>query len=162
MKKKKALKKNYFCIYLFLAVLGLRYLHRLFLQLQRVGAPLQFQCTGFPLRWLLLLQSRGFRAPGLSAPCVQGTGSTVVAHRLGCSTDPPRSGIEPVSPALAGRFLSPEPPGKALKQYFLKSKSDYTGKKSTVCESNLVWGLSEWAWLKKQAVMTPAFANTGQ
>ena len=51
-----------------------------------------------------------------------------MAHKLGCSTDPPRSGTEPVSPALAGRFFSPEPPGKPLKQYFLKSKSYYTGK----------------------------------
>ena len=33
-----------------------------FLQLWRVGATLQLQCSGFSLKWLLLLQSTGFRA----------------------------------------------------------------------------------------------------
>ena len=32
--------------------------------------------------------------------------------------DLPRPGLEPVSPALAGRFLTTAPPGKSLKIYF--------------------------------------------
>ena len=43
------------------------------------------------------------------------TGRVVVTHRpelLRSRWDPPRPGIEPVSPALAGWFLTTEPPGK--------------------------------------------------
>ena len=44
---------------------------------------------------------------------IQGTGSIVVVHRLNCCVAcrifPP--GIEPMSPALAGRFFTTEPPG---------------------------------------------------
>ena len=32
--------------------------------------------------------------------------------------DPPRPGLEPVSPALAGRFSTTAPPGKPLSFYF--------------------------------------------
>ena len=42
-------------------------------------------------------------------------GSVVVAHRLSCSKamqNLPGPGIEPVSPALADRFFTTEPPGK--------------------------------------------------
>ena len=55
-------------------------------------------------------------APGLSSvvPGLWSTGSVVVVHRLSCSMAcgvlaVPR--IEP-TPALAGRFFTPEPPGK--------------------------------------------------
>ena len=34
--------------------------------------------------------------------------------------DPPRPGLEPVSPALAGRFSTTAPPGKPQKYLFLK------------------------------------------
>ena len=40
------------------------------------------------------------------------TGSIVVAYRLLGMWDPSGSGIEPVSPALAGGFFTTEPPGK--------------------------------------------------
>ena len=99
------------------------------------------QCTGFSLRWLLLLRSTGSRR----------TGSVVVAHRsqsaralvvvtrglsscglraLGCAgfsscdvqaqllcsmQDLPGPVIEPMSPALADEFLTSVPPGKSLK-----------------------------------------------
>ena len=47
------------------------------------------------------------------------TGSIVVTHglsySLGCMCDPPRSGNEPVSPVLAGRLLTTEPPGRLPK-----------------------------------------------
>jgi len=63
------------------------------------------------LHWLLLLQSTGSRARGSAVviPGLWSTGSGVVAHRLSCCAaiwDLLRSGIEPVSPALAGRFFT--------------------------------------------------------
>ena len=63
------------------------------------------RCTGYSLRWLLLLWSTGSR---LGA-------SGVVAHRLSRPRgmwDLPKPGIEPVSSAWAGRFLTTGPPGK--------------------------------------------------
>ena len=47
---------------------------------------------------------------------LQSTGSIVVVHGLSCSEacgwDLPRSGMEPVSPALTGGFFTTESPGK--------------------------------------------------
>ena len=34
--------------------------------------------------------------------------------------DPPRPGLEPASPALAGRFSTTAPPGKPLRSFFKK------------------------------------------
>ena len=49
--------------------------------------------------------------------------------------DPPGPGIEPVSPALAGGFLTTVPPGKSLKGFFkvavLKVESVDPWRKST-------------------------------
>ena len=69
------------------------------------------------LRWLHL-SSTGSRAQGLSS-----CSSQVLQHRLdGCGTwDLPRSGVEPVSPASAGRFFTTEPPEKPLILPFLSS-----------------------------------------
>ena len=57
----------------------------------------------------------GFRSCSLSA--LRG-GSVVVTHGLSCPAacgiPVPRLGIEPMSPALAGRFLTTGPPGKSL------------------------------------------------
>ena len=39
------------------------------------------------------------------------------AQRLRGMRDPPRPGLEPVSPALAGRFSTTAPPGKPLKLF---------------------------------------------
>ena len=41
------------------------------------------------------------------------TGLVVVVLSLRCTSNLLRSGIEPVSPALAGVFLTPGPPGKS-------------------------------------------------
>ena len=51
----------------------------------------------------------------MQASVVQHLGSVVVAHGLNCSVACgtfPESGIGPVSPVLAGRFFTTEPPGK--------------------------------------------------
>ena len=81
------------------------------------GAPLSLQRVHVMLQWLLLLQSMGFRARGLSS-----YGSQALQHWLNsCGVWPwllcgmwncPRSGINPMFPALAGRFLTTGPLGK--------------------------------------------------
>ena len=81
-------------------------------------------CTGFALvlagmghtswphvgcswRWLLLLQSTGSRWAGFSS-CGSWTSLPLSMWGL------PGPGMEPVSPALAGRLLTTGPPGKSL------------------------------------------------
>ena len=41
--------------------------------------------------------------------------------------DPPRPGIEPMSPTLAGGFLTTAPPGKSQYIYFLKAYKNSIG-----------------------------------
>ena len=63
------------------------------------------RCAGLSLSRPLSLRSTGSRRAG----------SVVVAHGaqlLHSMWDPPRPGLEPVSPALAGRFSTTVPPGK--------------------------------------------------
>ena len=99
--------------FFFLGCFGSSLLRTGFLQLRRVGATLccsarASHCGGF--------SCCRARALGVRA-------SVVVAHRLSsCGAraqllhgmwDLPRPGIEPVSPALAGRFLTTLPPGKS-------------------------------------------------
>ena len=83
------------------------------------------QCTGFSLWWLLLLWSTGCRHVGFGRCSTQPQCccSRVLEYRLShCGLwalvahgiwNLPRSGIKPVSPALADRFLSTVPPGKS-------------------------------------------------
>ena len=61
--------------------------------------------VSFSLRWLLLLCSTGSRGSGFSSSGTQ-------AQLLYSMWDLPGLGIEPMSPALPGRFLSTGPPGK--------------------------------------------------
>ena len=63
---------------------------------------------GFSLRWLFLLQSVGSGAFRLHSV-------VVVRALLPCAMwDLPGPGIEPVFPALAGRFLTTVPPRKSV------------------------------------------------
>ena len=67
------------------------------------------RCAGLSLSQALLLRSTGSRWAG----------SAIVAHgpSLLCGMwDLPRPGLEPVSPALAGRFPTAAPPGKPKKK----------------------------------------------
>ena len=76
------------------------------------------QCAGFSLQWLLLLRSMVSRRVGFSS-----CGSRALERRLSsCGArayllrgmwDLPRPGLESVSPALAGGFLTTAPPGKS-------------------------------------------------
>ena len=52
---------------------------------------------------------------GIAALGLLSTGSIVAAHRLSCFEAcgiSPDRGIKPISPALAGKFFTTEPPGK--------------------------------------------------
>ena len=75
------------------------------------------RCVGFSLRWHLLLQSTDSRCVGFSS-----CGTWALERRLrSCGAraellhgmwDLPGPGLEPVSPALAGGFLTTVPPRK--------------------------------------------------
>ena len=56
-------------------------------------------------------QALGSRSSVVAAPRLWSSGSAVVAHGLRDMGGLPRAGIEPAPPALAGRFLTPGPPG---------------------------------------------------
>ena len=84
--------------------------------MQRAGATLC--CAGFLLRWLLLLQSTGFKHAGFSS-CALGAlerrlcSCGAWAYLLRDMWDLPGPGLKPLSPALAGGFLTTAPPGKS-------------------------------------------------
>ena len=111
------LKRSLFIMYLFLAVLGLCCC---------AGFSLAVQSGGYSRcgAWLLVAvpslvapaQAVGQWALRVAAHGLKITGSVAVVHGLSCSVacgifqDQP--GIKPISPALAGRFFTTEPPGK--------------------------------------------------
>ena len=64
----------------------------------------RLQSTDSSMGWLLLFQSTGSRCMDFSSCGAQ-------TYLLQSVWDPPRPEIEPVSPALAGGFLSTVPPG---------------------------------------------------
>ena len=115
--------KFIYCIYLCLAALGLHCCTRAVSSCGKWGLLLRY--TGFSLWWLLLLRSTGSRHTGFGS-----CGSRALECRLsscgaGASLlrglwDLPRPGLEPMSPALAGGFLTTAPPGKPC--HFNKSK----------------------------------------
>ena len=114
--------KFIYLIYLFLAVLGLCCCVG-FSVVAASGGYSSLRCAGFSLRWLLLLLSTGSRRAGFSS-----CGSRVLECRSSsCGAraqllhglwDLPGPGLEPMSPPLAGRFLTTVPPGKPY-YYFL-------------------------------------------
>ena len=80
------------------------------------GGYSSLRCTGFSLPWLLLLWSTGSRPESFSS-----CGSQALERRLSCGARAellrgmwslPGPGLEPVSPALAGGFLTTALPGK--------------------------------------------------
>ena len=83
------------------------------------GGHSSLRCAGPSLRRPLPLRSTGSRCVGFSS-----YGSRAPGHRLSsCGVraqllhgmwDPPGPGLEPVSPALAGGFLTTVPPGKPI------------------------------------------------
>ena len=111
------IKKGYIYIYFFLllllliylfilAVLGLRFCARAFSSCGKRG-PLLIAVRGpLTIAASLVAEHR------LQTRRLSNRGSR--AHLLRGMWDPPRPGLEPVSPALAGRFSATAPPGKPL------------------------------------------------
>ena len=111
-------------LFLFLAMLGLPRCVN-FIQFWRVGATLWPPCMVSSLWWLVVLWSTGSRVHGLQSLHLLGSRAQtqslchkglVAAWHL-CHL--PGSGREHVSPALAGRFFTTEPPGKPSHQVLL-------------------------------------------
>ena len=111
LERKLTFKKNYLFIYLFLAVLGLHFCARAFSSCGKRG-PLFIAVRG-PLTIVASLaaehrlQTRRLISCGSRAQVLRGM------------WDLPRPGLEPTSPALAGRFSTTAPPGKPPKTHFL-------------------------------------------
>ena len=72
------------------------------------------RCAGLSLSWPLLLRSTGSRCTG-----ARNCGSR--AQSLRGTWDPPRPGLEPMSPALAGRLSTTAPPGKPWWLHFIQN-----------------------------------------
>ena len=97
--------KFIFIYFLFLAALGLHCSAGLSLVAESGGYS-SLRCAGFSLRWLLQLQSTGSRRRGFSSCGAR-------AQLLRSMWDLPGPGLEPMSPASAGGFLTTAPPGKS-------------------------------------------------
>ena len=104
-------KLMYLFIYLFLAVLGLRFCARAFSSCGKRG-PLFIAVRGPLTITASLVAEHRLRMRRLSS-CGSRT------QLLGGMWDLPRPGLEPVSPALAGGFSTTAPPGKPHVWYFL-------------------------------------------
>ena len=115
-------KENYYYYYFFFlnkfiylfsfGCVGSSFLCEGFLQLRRARATLH---RGARASHCHSLSCCGAQAPDTQAQQLWLTGS--VAPLM---WDLPRPGLEPVSPALAGRFLTTAPPGKPPENYFKK------------------------------------------
>ena len=130
--------KNYLFIYLFIfGCIGSSLLRVGFSLVAASGGYSSLWCTGFSLQWLLLLWSMGSRSVGFSS-----CGSWALERRLSsCGAraqllcgmwDHPGPALKPVSPALAGRFLTTAPPGKPMDNFYLYFKIHIRKKKKTL------------------------------
>ena len=105
-------------LFIYLAVLGLRCCTQAFLQLRQAGATLP--CNA----WFLIVVASLVAEHRLQACGLSSCGSRALERRLSsCGAqvqlpcgmwDLPRPGLKPVSPALAGGFLTTAPPGRSL------------------------------------------------
>ena len=96
-------------IYLLLAVLGLHCCTWALLQLRRAEATLWLQCSGLSVQWLLLLQSAGSKHTGFNGCAfwaLKLSSCGVWAQLLHSMWALHRSGIKPMSTALAGGFFT--------------------------------------------------------
>ena len=100
----------YLFIYLFLAVLGLRFCARAFSSCSKWGPLFIAVCGPLTIAASLVAEHR------LQMRRLSNRGSR--AQPLCGMWDPPRPGLEPVSPALAGRLSTTAPPGKPYFQFF--------------------------------------------
>ena len=103
--------KFVYLVILFLAVLGLRFCARAFSSCSERG-PLFITVCG-PLTIVAsLVAEHGLQSRRLSSCGAR-------AQLLRSMWDLPKPGLEPVSPALAGRFSTTAPPGKPWKLFFI-------------------------------------------
>ena len=109
-----ALSIFFFTLCLYMAVLGLRCCAS-FSLVSKSGGYSSLRCRGFSC---CRAPALGHTGPVIAVLELWNTGPVVAAHGLSCSE---ACGIKPVSPALAGRFLTTEPPGKPLQQVFAVS-----------------------------------------
>ena len=106
-------------IYLFIfGCVGSSLLHAGFLQLQRAEATLRCgarasHCGGFSCCGAWALECMGFSSCGLQGLECRLSSCGTRAQLLHSMWDLPGPGLEPMSPALAGRFLTTVPPGKS-------------------------------------------------
>ena len=95
-----------FLFFYFMAVLGLRFCARAFSSCGKRGPLLIAVHRPLTIAASLVVEHR------LQTRRLSNCGS--LAQLLHGMWDPPRPGLEPVSPALAGRFSTTAPPGKPL------------------------------------------------
>ena len=117
---------------LFLAVLGLRFFARAFSSCGKQG-PLFIAVRGPLTIPASLVKEHRLQMRRLSS-----CGSR--AQLLRGMWDFPRPGLEPVSPALAGRFSTTAPPGKPDLEGFMLSEISQT-EKDKYCRLSLVCGI---------------------
>ena len=129
----------FFLIYLFIfGCIGSSLLCAGPLQLRLVGATLRCgarasHCGGLPC---CRAQALGVRASAVVARRLSSCGTRALEHRLSsCGAgaqllcgmwDPPGPGLKPVSPVLAGGFLTTAPPGKPNDCYIVESCTEST------------------------------------
>ena len=101
----------YLFIYLFLSVLGLRFCARAFSSCGKRGPPF------IAVRRPLIIAASLAAEHRLQTRRLSSCGSQ--AQLLRGMWDLPRPGLEPVSPASAGRFSTTAPPGKPLDVTFI-------------------------------------------
>ena len=105
----------YLFIYLFLAVLGLRFVRGLSLVAASGGRPLFIAVRGplfIAVRGPFTIAALPVTGHRLQTRRLSSCGSR--AQPLRGMWDPPRPGLEPASPALAGRLPTTAPPGKPV------------------------------------------------
>ena len=94
------------------------------------GGHCSLWCTGFSLQWPLLLQNSVSRRAGFSSCGLQALERRLSSWGARASLlrgvwDLPGPGLEPVSPELAGGFLTTAPPGKTYNFFYNEKLAKY-------------------------------------
>ena len=125
------LKINFIYFILFFGCIGSSLLHPGFLQLQQTGATLRcgvrashcggFSCCGARAlgTQASVVVARGLNSCGFWALERRLSSRGAQAQLLRGMRDLPRPWLEPLSPALAGGFLTTAPPGKSRSHFFM-------------------------------------------
>ena len=143
---------KFVCLFIYLFIygcIGSSLLHDGFLQLRQAGATLccgaqASHCRGFSC---CRARALGMRASVVVARGLSSCGLQALEHRLNSVSraqllhgmwDLPGPGLEPVSPALAGGFLTTVPPGKSCQLIFLTKMPRFSGGRGNV--------FIKWCW----------------